>query len=300
MVSAEEADEIDKALDPWRQGDITLDAGLALVHLADLSRPLSPVAEQALNDSGQEAPSLASEPTPIADEGVRGLVVLTQTCDIVRKCTDRPFIEVAPLVQVSSARLRMIRDLKMPSFAYIPATAEQMLVADLDRSMTVEKSVAAKWTRVAGWQTDEEGRDFAVALGRKRTRFSFPDDFQKAINTMQKRLLDKHNRLSAEGAHLRALREIRVRAAPSWDTASVKLSFWFIKKTEPDGFDPAWPNVIESWIELFDQTGRFQIELALPCRLEDITARDYVESEHLDLDQLSAPRPASVKTGNSL
>lgn len=293
MASAEEATEIDKALDPWRQGDLTLDAGLALLHLADLSRPLSPVAQQAVSNSGQEAASFTSEPIPIVDEDVPGLVVLTQTCDIVRKCTERPFVEVAPLVQVSLERLKTIRDLKMPSFAYVPGTADKSLVADLDRPMTVEKSVVAGWIRIPGWQTDEEARDFALALGRKRTRFSFPDDFEEAISPMQDRILGKHNKQSIEGAHLRALREIRVRAAPSWDDASVKLSFWFIKKAEPDGFDPAWSDITEVWTKLFDQTGRFQIEAVLTCRLEDITARDYVESEHLDLDRLSTPRGAA-------
>jgi hypothetical protein len=293
MVSAEEAAEIDQALDPWRQGDITLDPGLGAVHLADLSRPLSQVAQQAVNNAGQEAESFTSEPIPIVDEGVPGLVVLTQTCDIVRKCTDRPFIEVAPLVQVTSDRLRSIRDLKMPSFAYLPATADRLLVADLDRPMTVEKSVVARWTRIPGWQTDDEGRNFALALGRKRARFAFPDDFEKAINAMQARILEKHNKQSAEGAHLRALREIRVRAAPSWDAALVRLSFWFIKKAEPDGVEAAWPEWIDTWVNLFDQTGRFQMESVIPCQLEDITGRDYTESDHLDLDRLSTPRAPS-------
>jgi hypothetical protein len=36
----------------------------------------------------------------LTESSVRGFVVVTQTCDLVRSCADRPFVEVAPLVAV--------------------------------------------------------------------------------------------------------------------------------------------------------------------------------------------------------
>ncbi len=211
-LSGEDEKAIDDALQAWRQGDVALDAGLEFVHLADLTRPHSR-ASQLLADSlaaaGDPAPEGA---TPVSDEPA-GFAVLTQTCDIIRSCRDRPFVEVAPLVPVSAAFVAEARRLKRPAFAYIPAVADRLLVVDLDRVMTVEKAVAAGWTRIAGFETDADRRAFAEALSRKRSRFAFPDDFVAATRSLSEHLAGKHDKRTAEGAHLRALREIRVRAA---------------------------------------------------------------------------------------
>jgi hypothetical protein len=77
------------------------------------------------------------------------------------------------------------------------------------------------------------------------------------------------------------------RAAPSWRDDNVQLAFWFIKESCP----ATWDDMIEEWLALFDQSGRFTIEFAVACGLEDMTAKDYIESNRLELDQLSIPRP---------
>lgn len=289
-LSEAEADEIDAALQNWRQGDITLDAGLEFLHFGDLTRPHSPASLQmaaALTEAGE---ALTADPAPLLDEVV-GLVVLSQTCDVVRNCQNRPFIEVAPLVRLDADAVEAARRLKSPAFAYVPAVAQHGLVADLDRVMTVEKALVARWNRVPGWTTDEEIRTFAQALSRKRMRFAFPDDFVAAARKLQARLADKHNRDSDEGKHLRALSEIRVRAAPSWDADEVQISWWFIKAGDPTQVQAvAWNGFAESWVRLFDWSGRFKSDPPVVCRLEDMTARDYTESDLLDLDRLSVPR----------
>ncbi len=213
--------------------------------------------------------------------------MLTQTCDIVRSCVDRPFVEIAPLVKLDDATVEQVRRLKRPAFAYVPATAGDGLVADLDRIMTVEKAVAANWARIPGWSTDAEIREFARAIARKRSRFAFPDDFVLAADRFRGRVTSKHNRNSLEGAHLRALREIRVQAAPSWNADGVKLTIWFIKERDSDDGAYEWPGQVERWTRLFDQSGRFRVDTAIACYLDDITARDYVESDVLDFDSLS-------------
>ena len=166
-------DAIDDALRHWRQGDITLDPGLEFVFLADLSHPHSPGSIHAVET---DAGPLLDETVPLL-ESVRGLAVLTQSCDVVRGCQDRPFVEVAPLVEVSADHMEDVRRLRRPRFAYCPATAREGLVVDLDRTMTVEKAVVAGWTRTPGCASDEQVKDFALALGRKRSRAAFPDDF---------------------------------------------------------------------------------------------------------------------------
>jgi hypothetical protein len=291
-LADEDEKAIDDALQTWRQGDVSLDGDLEFLHIADLTRPHSAASSQVAEALAENGDAIEAGATPILDEAVAGMVMLSQTCDVVRGCRDRPFVEVAPLVKVPEPWVEEIRRLKRPAFAYVPATAGERLVADLDRTMTAEKALVAGWTRTPGWQSDDELRDFALALARKRARFAFPDDFVVATEKFQKHLADKHNKQTDEGAHLRALREIRVRAAPSWDEEQVQLSWWFIKDGDPENIDANWQELLDQWLALFDRTGRFKLDPPIACRLEDITARDYIESDHLDLDRLSVPREA--------
>jgi hypothetical protein len=285
-LSDQDAEKINSRLQHWRQGDVVLDSGLEFLHLGDLSRPLSSASRQVANSL---APGkIPQGATPILDE-VAGLVMLTQTCDIVRDCRKRPFVDVAPLVQVTADELSDIQRLRRPAFAYVPGTAADRLVADLDRTMTIEKALITNWTRVSGCETDNDLRDFALALSRKRSRFAFPDDFNLAARQLQERVANKHDRKSEEGAHLRALSEIRVRAAPSWDSERVQLSWWFVKEADPDIKNVDWSAWANKWMQLFDRRGRFRLDPPTVCRLEDMTARDYVESDRLDLDRLSSP-----------
>ena len=183
--------------------------------------------------------------------------------------------------------VREARALRRPAFAYVPLIAHKQLVADLDRSMTVEKAVVARWNRHEGCQTDEQRRAFADALARKRARFAFPDDFVAAASQLQKRLIEKYGKETDEGAHVRAVREVRVQAAPSWDEKEVALSWWFVRDADPEAYPADWLAHMDKWLGLFDWDQRFSLDSRVACRLEDMTARDYVASDRLDLDRLS-------------
>jgi len=195
-------------------------------------------------------------------------------------------------VSGSEAATGTIADLsvKRPAFAYVPSMAKHTLIADLDRVMTVEKAVLASWPRIPGCLTDGECRAFSQAIARKRSRFAFPDDFVCAASNFRQKMLGKYKRNTDEGRHLRALREIQICGKPSWNDGNVGLTIWFIKDRDLEGVNPDWDSHIQDWVALFDVSGRFRIDAAIACRLEDITARDYVESDQLDLDSLSVDR----------
>lgn len=268
-----EVQRIDKTLAEWRQGDVALEEHW-FTHIADPSKALTIVSGQAEG----ELQAVTSE--------VEGLVVLTQSCDIVRSCAERHFLEVAPLVKVPPLVLNEVERGLRPAYAFVPATAKANLVADLDRAMTVEKAVASGWKRTQGCKTDAEVRNFARALARKRERFAFPDEFTRFASRLQERIREKHDKDTEEGKALHALREIRVRAAPSWDVTEVELFFWFIRdEIEPD-YD--WIRLLDSWLKLMPAKGRFTRVDGVVLLLEDLTAKDYVESEPLDLDHLSS------------
>jgi hypothetical protein len=278
--------EIDAAMQAWRQGDLVIDGVPFFLHLADLARPLTPEARAAVEagppPAGDNLVGVASQP--------RGLVVVTQTCDVVRPSANRPFVELSPLVEVDAAVLEHVRKLRRPRYVYLPGVADLRLVADLDQTMTAEKAILARVARVPGCRDDKERRAFADALARKRARFAFPDDFTRAFRGVERRLKEKHGRDSGEGALARALREIRVRAAPGWDDPQVRLTFLFVLEVEEPPPTQRDQEQVEDWLRRFDGSGRFRPDPDLPwllCFLEDLDAREYVESDRLDLDDLS-------------
>jgi DNA-binding transcriptional regulator YiaG len=172
-----------------------------------------------------------------------------------------------------------------------PSTAEQVvsrLAVDLDRVMTVEKSIIARWARTPGCLTDEDTRAFAYALSRKRVRFAFPDDFTAFAWRLRDRLVKKHDKNTEEGRSARALREIRVRAAPSWDAQRVELFFWFVLLDEEERGDG---DRLEKWLELLPASGRYVEVNGQLATLEEMTGADYLDSDALDLDHLST-RPS--------
>lgn len=269
---------VNTALREWCQGDCVLGEQW-FVYRFNPQRPLDPGSVDA-----------AQEGTDLTESKVKGFAVVTQTCDIVRSCIERPFMEVVPLVEVDEQRLFEIQRGKRPRYAYISGIVEHRFVADLDRVMTVEKAVVAEWQRTPGCQDDQDIRALRQALARKRIRFAFPDDFAQFASKLQGRMQEKHDKKnSLEGEALRALREIRVRAEPSWNTSAVKLMFWFIRHEDQIQFEEiGWDKFLEQWLKLIPEAGRFYNVEGSVVTLEDLTAKDYVESDPLDLDHLSS------------
>lgn len=268
--------QVDATLQKWCQGDCALGEQW-FVHRFNIQRPLTDMSKEVLDGD-----------TDLAEYEVLGFMVITQTCDIVRSCRFRPFLEVAPLVEVEQQKLKEIKRGRRPQYAFIPNIAEKCLVADLDRVMTLEKAVVIEWQRVSGCTTDEERRMLGQALARKRSRFAFPDDFTTLTNKLQRRLQEKHEKASNEGEALRALLEIRVRASPSWSASEIDLIFWFIRHEDEQKFkDIEWYELLERWLDLVPESGRFQSVEGQVTTLEVLSAKEYLESDPLDLDHLS-------------
>ena len=268
---------IDTTLLEWCQGDCVLGEHW-FIYRFNPQRPLT-----------SDSADVAKEETDLAESEVKGFVIVTQTCDIVRSCNERPFVEIVPLVEVDEQQLHDVQRSRRPQYAYIPGVAGLNLVADLDRIMTVEKAIVAEWERKPGCLSDDEIRALGQALTRKRARFAFPDDFTDFARKLQNRLRDKHDKANDEGEALRALREIRVRAEPSWNSSEIRLIFWFIRDDDQNKFKGVgWDQFLNQWLQLIPESGRYKNVEGSVVALKDMTAKEYVESDPLDLDHLSS------------
>lgn len=267
---------IDAALLKWQQGDCAVDPQ-RFVHRFHPGKALT--AESAGVDDGT---------TDLVEAEYAGFVVLSQTCDIVRSCKDRPLVNVCPLVEPEQGMEEVAKG-KRPRFLFVPGVAGLNLVGDLDRQMSVEKALVSTWKQTRGCRTDDEVRRLALAVGRKYSRFPFPDDFVSLCRDLEKRIKEKHGKKSPEGEALQALEEIRVQAAPAWDAANVKVTFLFIRDAEvKPPKDLAWDQLLDKWLALVPENERFT-RIGFLTTLEDLRARDYVDSDPLDLDHLSGP-----------
>lgn len=271
---------VDEALASWRLGDCCLGKH-SFVHRFNVEHPLTAVAEAVTNESAGEI--------DLAESDVRGFMVATQTCDLVRSSEDRPYVRLSPLVEVDEKRLLEIARGYRPRYAYIPGTANLHLVADLDRSMTVEKAVIANWDRTPGCSDDEEVRRLAYSLSRSVSRPALPDDFVVLISKLKDRLHDKHDRESVEGGALRTLLEIRATASPNWNAEQVNVHFLFIRGEQSGtAFQGlSWDKLLERWLNLIPPSQRFAKVTGSVDTMGVLTAQDYIESTPLDFDNLT-------------
>jgi hypothetical protein len=282
---AAEIQRIETALQEWRQGDATLDDGTFLVHLADKRTPLTAAARASVDDVPVEF-NLYEVLT-----SVTGLAVVSQSCDIVKKCADCEYVDVSPLVTIDvAAQLQAIRKGQQLRYAYLPGLAPQNLVVDIGRTMTVEKAVLAGWNRIPGCITDQDRVDFADALARKRQRFAFPDIFNAGLTKFRNRIKEKEGKASAEGALIAALDQIRVQPNADWNAPRIAVSFWFL--LEPNAnteINASSRSIIETWVRRITLSPPFS--LADPqfyfVERRDMTLEDYMQSYRLDYDDLS-------------
>lgn len=272
----EKRQQVDASLAEWRQGDCCLDDDLWFLHRVNRQIPLTPTAELA-----------AGGTTDVVETKVAGFMIVSQTCDVVRDCYPYPYVQVCALRAVDEDTMKMVASGHYLSLAYVPGIAEQGLVADLSLTMTLEKSVLVGWSRVGGCETDAELRGLQQSIARQRVRFAFPDDFHRFSKGLQDRLRNKHSKNSPEGEALRNLEQIRVRAAPSWDADPVELKFIFIHA--PDA-EIDFETHVSKWLEWVPPSGRFREVLSQVGSLSEISAKDYTESDRLDLDHLSSRR----------
>ena len=216
---------------------------------------------------------------------VEGLVLTSQTCDVTRAIAKRPYLEFCPLAKPPIEHLEDCKKRKSSRYAVI---AEHLtlegLFADLDRSMTVEKLVAATWQFVEG-PADDEARAFARALGAKRQRAAFPDELRTMLARLCKELGRKN--LTDAVKAIEALAEIRVRPVPGWGAADVIVDFMLVSDASERLTLAEASRLPDDFKRLLAPNGRFNVGAVTLTTLAAMTALDYLTSDHVELDYLT-------------
>ena len=246
-------------------------------------------------------PDASAEPCPSSSDkrrwelqvntDVRGVVILTQTCDVVRSACHRPYLELSPLVKVSENELPLIAKGFSPRYAFLPALAADHLVVDLDRCMSITKRafIMARPDVKIGLRDDAEIRAFSTALRRKRGRHAFPKKLSEALAPFIDHVRKKHNRESEVGRFLAECREIRVGVKPSLHSDCPEISVYFlfehiVDEVQLDQFRALAERLIAERIKVPDGLDEFE---AVVQDMDGISARIYLSLYQLDFENLS-------------
>ena len=284
---------IDTRLNDWNQGDVVLGTAIPFVYLADYRQPITDGSREVA--AAEHAEGEAHVGMVAID--VPGVVIISQSCDLVRSCAEQPFVKLAALQKVGSDFLDEVKRRRRPRFAFIPAIADHLLVANLDAVSTVEKSIIAAvdpLDRIRGCRTDAEVRELGFALSRNMERFAFPDDFTTSMRSIQARILEKHGttthdkkgKPTDEGALITALREFRVACLPSWSASDPALTFYLIFNSRAE-IPADRDEIARALFKRFKPSGPFKDFALRLIELSELSAEAYVSSEPLDLEHLS-------------
>jgi hypothetical protein len=139
------------------------------------------------------------------------VVLLSQTCDLVQ--ANKESVQVAPIVRLPQTVVSNAAKGAMPGYVYVPFVASDAF-ADLDRMATVSKSHIAQLTPEPG----APERQFGMRVGRRFSRFPFPDEVTWWLEPLKKAAIGKSgNSNSALGRVLDDwVESLRLECDPSW------------------------------------------------------------------------------------
>ncbi|MDD9744762.1 MULTISPECIES: hypothetical protein [Marinovum] len=191
-------------LSEWRQGDFSLNVGGFLYAEASTDGELYDARE--------------------IREGVLGLVVISQTCDIVRRTGGRHYVAVCPLIKLEPQEIKEVHKGRKPYLSVVE-NVEDGVFADLRRPFSVDKDLLRGWARLDGFSSEASRARFSSALERKFGQFAFPDEFDSAFKNFKDRVWSRHDKTdSPPGKVYRSIHQIRFRVLPNWESPEKTLA----------------------------------------------------------------------------
>lgn len=303
------AGEIDAAAKTWQQGDVFAD--VAIVRYAYGNLPLTAAAARA-----------GGGPTAIR-EPLERAALISQTCDVVRNCAQRPLVHIAAVVTLHGASLDEAKRGWRPQYVAIPWAGDDQFV-DLELQGAVEKSVLLNAGRVASCPDSGSAMRFSSGLARHRARFAFPDDLTPTLTPLVNRFREKAGKDTPQGRRIDEIIEIRASATPDWSAAKISVELVFLidrqsLPSQPLAADPPatllaeianldaqrlaellddntidptrrnalWQRLVDAWSLRAKPTGCVQEVTALAVPPNEFSRLDEISTPELDLEYLS-------------
>ncbi len=181
-----------------------------------------------------------------------GAVLLTQTCDAVRR--EKLTVGLSPIVRLEGDIARNARNGKLLRYVHVPSAGSDVF-ADMSVIVTVDKARFLAASRTAGIdQTDDdEVRRFGRAVGRRFGRFPFPNEVVPWLRPLEVVVQGRHNKDSPEGAAMRDVVELRVEAVGGWQNPPYALTLCVIVErgvipSFPTDDEPPCPHDLAVWL----------------------------------------------------
>lgn len=266
-----ELEELRAALAPWRQGDFTISTG---------EFPVAFLNENDVIETGWDS--------------VQGLVVVSQTCDIVNAMDLDDVVVVAPIVEVTEGLLESIKFGTTTVGAVIENSLLPTDVADLRFLATIRKTSLVKMERKEGFSSEQTRDVFVNALERRYGRFAFPDALSNGpVITIRNRAKSLRKKDSPNAKVYKSLRSVRLAADPDFDTPGAKIQFLLVLNDPPQVFAQPQDIIAElksqeiaerfNWPPVFEkETPLFRV-----VTMDSLSAREWDGSRHVDLDFIS-------------
>lgn len=177
-----------------------------------------------------------------------GVVILSQTCDVVRDPGTRPHVLVAPIAgSLAKKQESDARRGRTPLLLHLPLTdnAEEKF-ADLQHATSVPKSSLLGTTLLSRHTTSDSAPDAAhlgARIGRAFSRFAFPDEIHGVTDALAKKARETSGSSKPFGRVIDYVEDLRVKAS-HWGAPGRVLTFYVIVSSalliEPDDVDPQW------------------------------------------------------------
>lgn len=265
-------------LDQWKQGDYTFDFQSYFI-FSDLNAPCT--------ELSRNTPAEGQSGVLLTGECV-GVMMLSQTCDIIKSPDIEPYVEVCAIFQTDEEGLKDVKKWGKPLKVNIPTLEEGFLIADLSRVMTIEKGALLNWKRHEGFPDDNARKNLSRMLERKVGRFAFPDTINPWVTKLKRRLRDKIDKDSPEGNCIRGINQLRLRARPSWDQKPRIVDFIFLLESDvTDDQRKSMLPIIETFMDMVVDDAEYQKGDVDVKHFSEISAADYLGSEMLDVVLLS-------------
>jgi hypothetical protein len=222
------------------------------------------------------------------------LVIVSQTCDILKEQTKEPFVEAIRAFWAEDPSI--IREAGRNSARYFLlqqrkiGDSNQGLIADATFRVLIDKAALRQLKPVQCFNAEDEKtlRKFSNWLGHRYSRPAIPDNYVRAIQRPIVQAIEKLSDSNPLQGILDRLAEIRF-AVENSEGKPLKANFIFLEDGSGEtGIDPESMASFAGWIaERLSKTGLAELADWQLLSYEQISVADYFDTHQLPLDHFT-------------